>query len=99
MARADVYSAIKSANPTQLKFGRNKRVATPLQKLAMLVSGETCVAEGCNVSALNSDAHHIRWFENGGNTDIENLEWRCTGSQGHHPHIHETGPTGWQAAA
>ncbi len=90
MARSDVYSAIKSAKPAQLQFGRNTRVASRLQKLAMLVYGETCVANGCNVSALNSDAHHIRWFENGGKTDLENLEWRCTGEQGHHPHVHET---------
>jgi hypothetical protein len=90
LARADVYAAIKdSTKPAQLRFGRNKRVATPLQKLAMLVDSETCAVDGCTVSALNSDAHHIKWFEHGGNTDIDNFEWRCRGEQGHHPHIHE----------
>jgi hypothetical protein len=92
MARADVYCAIKTTNPAHLRFGRNTRVASRLQKLAMLVFNETCVAEGCNVSGLDSDAHHIKWFEHGGTTDIENLEFRCIGEQGHHPHIHETGP-------
>jgi hypothetical protein len=90
LARADVYAAIKdSTSSAQLRFGRNKRVATQLQKLAMLVQRETCAVDGCTVSALNSDAHHIKWFEHGGNTDIDNFEWRCRGEQGHHPHIHE----------
>jgi hypothetical protein len=91
MARADVYTAIRDGtNKSRLVFGRNKRIATPLQKLAMLMFGETCVVEGCNVSALNCDAHHKVWFEQGGRTDIDNLEFRCTGTQGHHPHEHET---------
>jgi hypothetical protein len=56
MARADVYAAIRDGtNPARLDFGRNKRVATELQKLAMLVYGETCDDHGCNVSALESD--------------------------------------------
>jgi hypothetical protein len=91
-ARADLYCAIKTTNPAQLRFGRNTRVASRLQKLAMLVYSETCVADGCNISALNCDAHHKKWFEHGGHTDIDNLEFNCTGLQGHHPHIHETGP-------
>jgi hypothetical protein len=91
MARADVYAAIRDGtNKSRLVFGRNKRVATPLQKLAMLMFGETCVAEGCNVTALNCDAHHKIWYEHGGRTDLANLEFRCTGTQGHHPHEHET---------
>jgi hypothetical protein len=95
MVRGDVYAAIRDqTKPAQLKFGRNKRVASPLQKLALLMQGETCIGDGCNVSALQCDAHHVRWFEHGGTTDLENLEWRCHGEQGHHPHIHETGPPG-----
>jgi hypothetical protein len=91
-ARADLYCAIKTTNPAQLRFGRNTRVASRLQKLAMLVYSEMCVADGCSISALNCDAHHKKWFEHGGTTNLDNLEFRCTGLQGHHPHTHETGP-------
>jgi hypothetical protein len=94
MARAEMYSAIKSTKPAQLVFGRNRRVATQIQKLAMLLYGETCAAPGCSVSALQSDAHHVHWFEHGGGTDIDNLKFFCRGEQGHHPHIHKTGPPG-----
>jgi hypothetical protein len=94
MARADVYASIRSTRPAQLMFGRNRRVATHVQKLAMLMHGETCSAAGCAVSALDCDAHHIRWFERGGLTDIDNFDFRCRGEQGHHPHTHETGPPG-----
>jgi hypothetical protein len=92
MAHADVYAAIRDGtDPARLVFGRNKRVATELQKLAMLVFGETCDGNGCNVSALESDAHHVIWYRNGGNTNLDNLKWKCRGGQGHHQHEHETG--------
>jgi hypothetical protein len=78
MARGDVYAAIRDGTKqSRLVFGRNKRVATPIQKLAMLMYSESCATEGCNVSALECDAHHIVWYEHGGPTNIDNLEFRA----------------------
>jgi hypothetical protein len=91
LERANVYAAIRDGtNIANLKFGINKRVATPLQKLALLTDHQTCAAPGCDVSALRCDTHHIRYYERGGPTDIDNLQFLCRGTQGHHPHEHET---------
>ncbi len=97
-ARADMYAAIRdSTKIANLKFGRNNRVATPLQHLAMLTYYETCHAPGCTVPATQCEAHHVIYSEHGGNSNIENFIPLCTGQQGHHPHQHETN-TNQQAA-
>jgi hypothetical protein len=90
MARANVYAAIRDGTMiANLKFGRNNRVATPLQHLAMLTYYETCQAPGCTVPATQCEAHHVIYYEHGGNSNIENFIPLCTGQQGHHPHQHQ----------
>jgi hypothetical protein len=90
-ARADTYTAIRDGtNMARLTFGRNKRVATPLQRLALLVQSETCEAPGCTVAASRCDVHHVTYFEHGGLTNLDNLKFYCRGTNGHHPHEHET---------
>jgi hypothetical protein len=97
-ARADMYAAIRDGTKiANLKFGRNNRVATPLQHLALLTYYETCQAPGCTVPATQCEAHHVIYYEHGGNSNIENFIPLCTGQQGHHPHQHETN-TNQQAA-
>jgi hypothetical protein len=89
-ARADMYAAIRDGTKiANLKFGRNNRVATPLQHLAMLTYYETCQAPGCTVPATQCEAHHVIYYEHGGNSNIENFIPLCTGQQGHHPHQHQ----------
>jgi hypothetical protein len=90
-ARADMYTAIRDGtNMARLTFGRNKRVASPLQRLALLVQSETCEAPGCTVAASRCDVHHVTYFEHGGLTNLDNLKFYCRGTNGHHPHEHET---------
>ncbi len=87
MARADVYAAIRDGtNDVNLRFGRNKRVATPLQRLAMLIGQPTCVYPGCATSGTRSQAHHLIEYEHGGRTDIGELAYLC---QPHHQHLHQ----------
>jgi hypothetical protein len=91
MEQANVYAAIRDGtNIANLTFGRNKRIATPLQRLALLTQTETCQAPGCTVTALNCDIHHVNYFEHGGLSNLENYQFLCRGQQGHHPHQHET---------
>jgi hypothetical protein len=91
MARADVYAAIRDGtNIAKLTFGRNRRVATAVQRMALLMQSETCEAPGCNVPASKCDVHHVKYFEDGGLSNLDNYQFLCRGKQGHHPHEHET---------
>jgi hypothetical protein len=86
IARSDLYAAIRDGTKTaKLRFGRNTRYASPLQRLALSVLYPTCVYPGCDISAINSDAHHIVEYSNGGLTNIETLAPLCGG---HHTHLH-----------
>ncbi len=86
LARADVYSAITNGmQPAQLQFGRNRRVASALQRLALSVLQPTCVTDGCEVPAVDCHVHHRVEFEAGGTTDLHNFEHRCSRC---HRHLH-----------
>jgi Domain of unknown function (DUF222) len=88
-ARVDLYAAIQNTKGQVLNFGRNRRLATPLQNLALaLQSRGTCAYPGCNVSWSQCDADHkVPWSQQGP-TDLDNLQHYCTNL--HHPHRHET---------
>ena len=86
--RADIYAAIHDSNWAILNFGRNRRLATPLQRLAMIVRDRQCVVDGCTVHHSDCDCHHEPPFEEGGRTDINKMKLYCRG--GHHPHRHTT---------
>jgi hypothetical protein len=89
VARSELYAAIKTkTNRAQLVFGRNRRLATPLQRLALMALQETCVWEGCTRPAQHCDVDHQHPYELGGTSDIGNYRFYCGL---HHPHHHETG--------
>ena len=88
-ARADLYAMIHHTRWGILKFGRNRRLASPLQRLAVIVRDRECVADGCTADHTRCDVHHEPPFEDGGLTDIDHLELVCTNE--HHPHRHFTG--------
>lgn len=86
IGRAQLFAAIiEGTELTQLTFGRNRRIATPLQRLAKMVTQPTCVTSGCRVPATDCELHHIIPVELGGKTDLSNLEFRCTKC---HRHLH-----------
>jgi Domain of unknown function (DUF222) len=85
-ARGDLYAAIrKGTQRAQLVFGRNRRLASPLQRLALMCIQHTCVWEGCNESATRCEVDHQTDFDAGGHTDIRNLRFLCPK---HHRHRH-----------
>ena len=88
-ARADVYAAIHDSNWAILNFGRNRRLATRLQRLAIIVRDRQCVTDGCTIDYRRCDVHHEPPFEDGGRTDVDAMELECTCE--HHPHRHTTG--------
>ncbi len=88
-ARTDLYTAIQSSDGAILKFGRSRRFASALQKLALsLREHGTCAYPGCDVPWNRCDADHDPPWDQGGLTDINKMKLMCT--HGHHTHRHET---------
>ena len=88
--RTDLYAAVQATDGGIMKFGRSRRLASPLQKLALaLRDGGFCAKPGCSAPWHRCDADHIVEWDDGGLTDIENLRNLCGCDC--HPHRHETG--------
>jgi hypothetical protein len=88
--RTEFFAMIQGTNGAILNFGRNRRLATPLQKLAVAVrDGGRCIWIGCHVPWGRCDVDHDPPFESGGRTDVDQLRLMCHCD--HHPHRHETG--------
>ena len=89
-ARTDIYAAIQKTDGAILRFGRSRRLATALQKLALaLRDGGTCAHPGCAAPWTRCDADHDPPWDEGGLTNVESMRHLC--SNEHHPHRHETG--------
>ena len=84
--RSEIYAAIlHGTTKAKLVFGTNRRLATPLQKLALALFHPTCASTGCDVPHTRTEAHHAVPVENGGATDLANLVLKCP----NHHHDHE----------
>jgi hypothetical protein len=69
-----------------LDLGRTKRVFTRAQRLALVERDGGCAK--CHAPPEHCEAHHIRWWERGGGTDLSNGLMLCT--RCHHD-IHRQG--------
>ena len=75
--------------PTRpLDVGRASRLATPAQRVALRARSTTCEFAGCTIPAAWAKAHHLRWWEHGGRTDLDNM---CLVCERHHHLVHEGG--------
>ncbi len=84
--RSDLYACIRSTTRGILKFGRNRRLASALQQLALVVRDGKCVYEGCDAHWNRTQAHHANDFEFGGLTNLEELALLC---KPHHSYLHQ----------
>jgi hypothetical protein len=78
-----------------MKFGRDRRFATFMQKLAMAVlQNGICHVPGCENTWNRSDAHHeppykpVHPGDPPGRTNIDSMKLPC---RLHHQHEHDTG--------
>jgi hypothetical protein len=71
-----------------LRLGRKIRLANRSQRRALRIRDGGCVFPGCSVDPSHCVAHHVRWWEWGGETDIDNLVLVC---RFHHKAIHQRG--------
>ncbi|HEX7135585.1 MAG TPA: DUF222 domain-containing protein [Iamia sp.] len=71
-----------------LRMGRKIRLANRSQRRALRIRDGGCVFPGCSVDPSHCVAHHVRWWEWGGETDLDNLVLVC---RFHHQAIHQRG--------
>jgi HNH endonuclease len=72
-----------------LDVGRAQRNHTPAQWRALVARDRGCVEPGCDRAPGWCDVHHRHPWDDGGETNIENLELRC---RRHHRKAHAEGP-------
>ena len=80
-----VQAAITDDNGNVLKLGRSQRLFTPAQRRAITSKYRTCQAPSCDIPAVWSEIHHVRSWQDGGGTDVENGIPLCNF---HHHEVH-----------
>lgn len=69
-----------------LDVGRSRRAWSASQRRALVVRDGGCRGPGCDRPAAWCDAHHIRWWTKGGDTNLDNGLLLC---RHHHRLVHE----------
>ncbi len=85
---ADIIPMVLDDHGVPLDVGRTVRLATYKQRLALRALHPTCAAEGCDVEFDWCEIHHLRPWDKGGPTDLDNLVPLCSY---HHHWVHECG--------
>jgi len=83
---ADIIPIVLSGDGIPLDVGRTFRLATYMQRLALRALHATCAVEGCDVPFDWCEIHHLRPWERGGRTDLDNLVPLCSY---HHTWVHD----------
>jgi hypothetical protein len=95
LGRAQLCALIRDRTTHEtIQFGRNRRLASPLQKLLLAVRFGYCAIDGCYEPALGADSDHIIPFARGGLTDDAAMQPLC---HRHHPEKTETEQHGHDA--
>jgi hypothetical protein len=87
---ANLIPVVLNADGVTLDVGREQRLATREQRLALRAMYRTCAFPGCSVRFADCDVHHVVDWHPDGPTDLHNLVPLC--DRDHHL-VHEGG---WQ---
>ena len=85
---ANVLPIVLGGDGEVLDVGQTQRTANRQQRRALRAMHRTCVHPDCTVTFDNCRIHHVKFFRNGGNTDIDNMVPLC---EKHHHLVHEGG--------
>jgi hypothetical protein len=85
---ADITPIIVGADGVHMEVGRTTRLANREQRRALRAMYRGCAVPGCCVAWDYVVVHHLKYFRNGGRTDIANLLPLCSK---HHHLAHEGG--------
>ncbi len=73
---AGIVPAVLSGDSEVLDLGVTQRLFTRAQRIALLERDGGCAK--CHAPPEHCEAHHIRWWERGGGTDLANGVMLCT---------------------
>jgi hypothetical protein len=84
---AGIIPVVLGGDSEPLDVGRERRLHTKAQRIAMAVRDGGCVAEGCDRPAAWTQAHHLTPWEDGGHTTVADGVLGC---DYHHHLLHST---------
>ncbi len=87
MCSGRIQALLEDARGDVLRVGRLRRDPSPWMMRALKHRDRECRFPGCGARHF-TQAHHIRWWEHGGLTELENLVLLCFF---HHKLVHEYG--------
>jgi hypothetical protein len=93
--RQPLGDLLLEASREVLYVGRAQRVVPPRLRRALEARDRHCAFPGCRASVRRCHAHHVREWEHGGCTDLDNMLLLCIR---HHHAVHEGGWTITRAA-
>ena len=85
---ARIIPVVMGGSSLPLDVGRSSRLATGAQRAAARAVHDTCCIDGCDTPFDYCELHHIRWWSDGGRSDLANLAPVCSK---HHHLIHDHG--------
>lgn len=88
---AGVVPVVLGGDGEVLDLGRSVRLFTRAQRLALLERDGGCAK--CHAPPEHCEAHHIRWWDRGGGTDLSNGVMLCTRCH------HDVHRQGWEIIA
>jgi hypothetical protein len=88
--QADVVWCVKAPTGAVLDLHRTRRIASPSQTLALIARDGGCSFPGCDTPPSWCERHHIIPWQDGGDTNLNNLTLVC---RYHHRHFDQGGWT------
>ena len=85
---AGVIPVVLGGDGQPLDLGRTRRLFSPAQRKALVIRDRRCRAEGCDIPAAWTEAHHAgRPWSQGGRTDLKDGVLLCSfhHHRAHHP--------------
>jgi len=73
----DISRVLMAGESEVLDVGRATRTVTRAQRKALVAHDRHCTAHNCHAPPERCEAHHRSRWDEGGPTDIENLELLC----------------------
>jgi hypothetical protein len=84
---AKVIPVVMGSDSEVLDLGRTKRTVSVAQRKALHARDRGCCFPGCSRPPKWCDAHHLKFWADGGTTDLDNLILLC---RGHHTLVHHS---------
>lgn len=84
--QASIIPVVLGGEGEILDLGRSRRLFSRAQRKAMRLRDRGCRAEGCDIPAAWTEAHHLKPWSEGGNTDLDDGISLCNH---HHHRVHD----------